>query len=108
MYMPSDVLADRHRDSLLRKRKMPNAGLMVIGGQDLAHNFTASVECFDPSIERWQALPDMNVPRGGCAAACIDGIVYVAGGFSESESEPLASAECFNPWTGVWKRLPDI
>ena len=55
----------------------------------------------------WQALPDMSVPRRGCAAACLDGLLYVAGGRSD-QLEELASAECYDPISRQWRSLPDM
>ena len=31
------------------------------------------------SVTRWSALPEMRVPRHGCAGALLDGEVYVIG-----------------------------
>jgi N-acetylneuraminic acid mutarotase len=47
----------------------------------------------------------MNVARYGCAAACVDGLLYVVGG---SDGDALASAECYDPSTGEWRALPDM
>ncbi len=66
----------------------------------------ASAECYDLSTRAWRALPDMSVERYGCAAACIDGILYVVGG--EDGEEALASAECYDPSTKQWRSLPDM
>jgi kelch-like protein 2/3 len=49
----------------------------------------------------------MSVERLGCAAACIDGLLYVVGG-EDGNGRPLASAECYDPSTGAWRALPDM
>ena len=49
----------------------------------------------------------MSVERSGCAAACIDGLLYVVGGEDGGE-EALASAECYDPSTKQWRGLPDM
>ena len=69
-------------------------------------NALASVEVFNPLTREWQALPDMSVPRRGCAAACLDGLLYVTGG--RSGSVELASAECYDPISRQWRSLPDM
>jgi hypothetical protein len=36
---------------------------------------------YDGSAGQWRALPDMSVARNACAAVCIEGNVYVVGGY---------------------------
>ena len=93
--------------SLMRKRNRPaDAGLMVAGGFGGFLGNLASVECYEQSTQ-WRALPQMSVARGGCAAACVDGLAYVVGG-SDGDFNSLASAECFDPLKGQWRSLPDM
>jgi N-acetylneuraminic acid mutarotase len=49
----------------------------------------------------------MSVERYGCAAACIDGLLYVVGG-SDADDRAVASAECYDPATKQWRGLPDM
>ncbi len=55
--------------------------LVVVGGKGNAGSRLKSAEVYDVSAGQWRAFPDMSVERGGCAAVCIDGNVYVMGGF---------------------------
>jgi hypothetical protein len=84
--------------------------LYIVGGND-GPNFSRysleSAECYDPSTRAWRALPDMSVERLGCAAACVDGILYVVGGADDHRGF-LASAECYDPSAGYWRALPDM
>jgi N-acetylneuraminic acid mutarotase len=91
--------------------------LYVVGGYDSNNSHTgdgnnlASAECYDPSTGEWRALPDMSVERSGCAAACIDGLLYVAGGqdcIDGALAIVVASAECYDPSTKKWRGLPDM
>jgi hypothetical protein len=70
----------------------------------------ASVECYDPSTGDWRAMPDMSVERADCAAACIDGLLYVVGGYDNryEDDAGLPCAECYDPSTGAWRALPDM
>ncbi len=43
---------------------------------------------------QWRALPDMSMARHGCAAVCIDGNVYVMGGYDGGSF--LKSAEAYD------------
>ena len=49
----------------------------------------------------------MSSDRYGCAAACIDGLLYVVGGLDDSNNT-LASAECYDPATRQWWVLPNM
>jgi N-acetylneuraminic acid mutarotase len=82
--------------------------LYVVGGADDCRDYDsclASAECYDPSAGEWRALPNMSVERKGCAAACIDGLLYVVGGYN---GDYLASAECYDPSTGEWRAVPNM
>ena len=84
--------------------------LYVVGGADSSDDHKralASVECFDPSTGAWRALPDMSVARADCAAACVDGLLYVVGG-TDARHRAVASAECYDPSTEQWRGLPDL
>jgi N-acetylneuraminic acid mutarotase len=103
--------ADRRATPLRRKRKRPcDVGLMVFGGCAGGPSL-ATAECYDPAVGQWRVLPEMSVQRYGCAAACIDGFVYVVGGETNGVFEPptaVASAECYDPSTGRWQALPSM
>jgi N-acetylneuraminic acid mutarotase len=62
---------------------------------------------YDTSAGQWRALPDMSVARNGCAAVCIEGNVYVAGGISDA-GIVLASMECYDPIASEWRTLPSM
>ena len=52
-------------------------------------------------------MPEMSAARNGCAAVCIDGNVYVAGGNSDAATT-LASMECYDPSASEWRTLPSM
>ena len=52
-------------------------------------------------------MPGMSVARLGCAAVCIEGTVYVMGGY-DGRSPCLKSAEMYDTSGGQWRALPDI
>ena len=65
-----------------------------------------SAEMYDASAGQWRALPDMSVARYGCAAVCIEGNVYVMGGYAGGST--LKSAEMYDTSAGQWRALPDM
>jgi N-acetylneuraminic acid mutarotase len=77
-------------------------GLVRVDGDGENRLTLKSGECYDPSTRQWSALPDMSVARFGCAAACVNGSLYVVGGASNK------SAECYDPSARKWQSLPDM
>ena len=55
-------------------------------------------------MRQWRALPEMSVARRGCAAVCIEGNVYVMGGYDGGTEH--ASVECYDPIASKWRALP--
>lgn len=55
-----------------------------------------SVECYDPSSNRWDPMPPMLVARWGAGAGVINQRLYICGGLDESR-QPLNSVESFTP-----------
>ncbi len=51
-------------------------------------------------------MRDMSVARNGCAAVCIEGNMYVAGGFDDDFC--LKSAELYDTSAGHWRALPNM
>jgi len=43
------------------------------------------VECYDPSLDTWTQVTDMSVCRSGFGIGILDGVMYVIGGYTESE-----------------------
>ena len=80
--------------------------MCVMGGSD-GYSHLRSAEMYDTSAGQWRALPEMSVARGGYAAVCIDGNVYVVGGESDATTQ-LASMECYDPVASEWRTLPSM
>ncbi|CAE7725298.1 KLHL8 [Symbiodinium sp. CCMP2456] len=89
---------------LLRKRMPPE--IYVLGGKNDSSPALATAECFSPLHGEWRSLPPMAARRYGCAAATVNGLLYVVGG--HDGHKVLASAERFDPTKGSWSRLPDM
>ncbi|KAJ0028384.1 hypothetical protein Pint_34967 [Pistacia integerrima] len=53
----------------------------VFGGGDGRTWYNADVEMFDLRLERWIGMLSLRQKRFSLAAAEIDGVLYVAGGF---------------------------
>jgi len=65
-----------------------------------------SVECYDPSINKWTPVSDMSVCRSGVGVGVLDGVMYAIGGFNGSVD--LKSAEIYRPSDEVWSSISDM
>ena len=63
---------------------------------------------YDASTGQWRGLPDMSVERSACAAVCIEGNVYVMGGYDHDGATDHASMECYDPIAIKWCTLPSM
>lgn len=87
---------------------VPFGGLVLfIAGRPLdpARNF-AVVEAYDPGNDSWSAWPGLREPRGGIAAAVLDGRVFVFGG--EEPGATIAPVEVYAPEDGRWHNLTEL
>ncbi|CAE8711397.1 unnamed protein product, partial [Polarella glacialis] len=80
--------------------------IYVFGGKNDSSPALATAECFSPHRNEWRTLPPMKTQRYGCAAAAVNGMLYVVGGHDGQTA--LASAERFDPAVGRWTTLPNM
>ncbi|MBA3907765.1 MAG: protein kinase, partial [Pseudonocardiales bacterium] len=79
----------------------------AVGGRNLSSDKnSAAFERFDPATGAWQTMPNMPTPRGGVAAAYIDGRIVAAGG--EEPTRVLNTVEAYDVDTGTWSALPPL
>lgn len=82
--------------------------LYAVGG-DNNRNVLSMVECYsvNPTGHRrnrgWSEAPSMLMARGAPAADCLNGCMYVCGGYTESRMEALTSScEMYCPIANQW------
>ena len=69
----------------------------------------ARVEILNPGTGEWRSASPLSVPRGGFAAAVVQGLIVVAGGeVIMTGRQAVASVEIFDPAIGVWAAGPDL
>ena len=79
----------------------------LIGGFGTTSNVpVADVRVLDAAELEWSAAAPLPRPRGGHAAAVLDGKIHVIGG-GNSEST-IADHSVFDPSTGAWKELAKL
>jgi len=81
--------------------------IYLIGGFDLTTNIPlAAVQVFDIATRRWSSAPDLPAPRGGHAAAVLDGRIHVIGGGNSRST--IADHSVFDPATSTWAELAPL
>ncbi|XP_060849313.1 ring canal kelch homolog isoform X3 [Rhopalosiphum padi] len=74
--------------------------IYAIGGLNLK-----SVECYDPSLDKWNPVAEMSNRRYNHGVGVLDGIMYAIGG---TNGTSLKSVEAYSPTAGVWSSIADM
>jgi len=74
--------------------------ILVIGGLT-DQGATDQVECYDPSLDRWERRAPKPTAIGNMGAAVVDGLVYVPGGCDEANNV-LDVLEVYDPASDTW------
>jgi len=64
-----------------------------------------SVECYDPSLDKWNPVAEMSNRRYNHGVGVLDGIMYAIGG---TNGTSLKSVEAYSPTAGVWSSIADM
>ncbi|CAO2636980.1 Kelch-like protein 12 [Lemmus lemmus] len=76
--------------------------IYVSGGFDGSRRHT-SMERYDPNIDQWSMLGDMQTAREGAGLVVASGIIYCLGGYDGLNI--LNSVEKYDPHTGHWTNV---
>ena len=89
----------------IRPRHCLDRGRVILccGGYDGTKCMQTCVG-MNPSEGGMHSLNSMKMARQDHAIACLDGCIFVVGGFN-SHKGPLDSVECFNPSRNEWRTL---
>ncbi|CAK8685735.1 unnamed protein product [Clavelina lepadiformis] len=99
-----DTNIDRSRPSAVNY----NQQILLMGGWQ-GSTYYNSVEMLDLNDEnpKWDSnLPSMGEKRGLFASALLDGLVYCAGGYNNTDR--LSSCESYNPEERKWSSIRNI
>jgi N-acetylneuraminic acid mutarotase len=83
--------------------------IFAVGGRannDEGDAFAGAAEAYDPVGDRWEALPPLPTPRGGCAGAFAGGRLIVLGG--ERGPDSYDAVEAYDPVGQTWSALPPL
>ena len=81
--------------------------LISIGGIN-EHNIFQTVEIYDPSKDRWQALADLPAKVSHCSVSVLCNSVFVCGGVDANTGVCVSSVWCFEPTKRVWRSVSDM
>lgn len=88
-----------------RPRKSTMGKLLAIGGMD-GHKGPLSIESYDPRLNEWMILKEMQARRLQCGVAVMDHKLIVVGG--RDGLKTLNTVECLNLSTMTWATLPQM
>ena len=95
---------------------MSDGRLLAAGGLNASFQYLTSAEIYDPKTNQWNYIQPMLKYRRCAAAAVLDDIVYVAGGFRFNFQDPelqpgresFNTIEAYNVKTNSWSLLPSM
>lgn len=67
-----------------------------------------SCEVYSPSINEWQVIASLNVPRHSASMLCFQGSLYVVGGLRDIKRSRELSVEMFSVEENEWKNKSTI
>jgi N-acetylneuraminic acid mutarotase len=73
-------------------------------------NRSAQVTCFDPAADgagAWAEVAPMGTARSSAAAAALNGLLYVAGGYDDDDGE-LRTVERYDPVSNTWEAVASM
>jgi kelch-like protein 17 (actinfilin) len=79
--------------------------LYSIGGMD-GKAVMSSVQRWQMSTEKWEAVEQLSKPRVGHGCAALGGQIYAVGG--SDGVHRLSDVERFCPWRGSWERVKPL
>ncbi|XP_074634299.1 kelch-like protein 7 [Acropora palmata] len=92
-----------------------NGKIYVAGGKQWDENLVrervlASCEVYDPLIDEWQVMPNLNVPRYSASMVCFKGALYVVGGLKRTRMliSGELSVEMFDSGVNEWHKKSNI
>jgi len=95
--------------SFLRFEHPVEEQIYVVGGRkrhlEDSSGYLDEVEMFDWFRHEWRNVPPISTKRVGAAAVCVDGCLYVAGGYCSRISQPVASVERYCAETEAWSTV---
>uniref|UniRef100_H2M156 Influenza virus NS1A binding protein a n=1 Tax=Oryzias latipes TaxID=8090 RepID=H2M156_ORYLA len=83
-----------------------NGKLIAAGGYN-REECLRTVECYDPTEDRWTFIAPMRTPRARFQMAVLMGQLFVVGG-SNGHSDELNSGETYDPHTDEWIQVPEL
>jgi N-acetylneuraminic acid mutarotase len=84
-----------------------NGKVYAIGGIS-GLSVTATVEAYDPTTNRWSFVASLPETLHHSAAAVVDDIIYVIGGYRTLNFDATSVVYRYDPRTDVWSRVASL
>ena len=65
-----------------------------------------SVECYDPTLDKWTPVAEMGICRENVSVGVLDGVLYAIGGMDATHN--LKSVEAYRPSDGLWSFVANM
>jgi len=65
-----------------------------------------SVECYDPSLDKWYPVAEMSIERCNVGVGVLNGIMYVVGGVDKLGIHKCV--EAYSPSDGFWTPIANM
>ncbi|XP_022258245.1 beta-scruin-like [Limulus polyphemus] len=87
--------------------------IFIVGGKNDSGEILSSVEVYEPDFDQWTMVKPMPEPLMGCGATYLEGLVYVAGGVTNSKTNKNSSIVvdhvlCYDPVEDSWYKKPPL
>eukprot|EP00457_Paulinella_chromatophora_P007438 gb/GEZN01007461.1/.p1 GENE.gb/GEZN01007461.1/~~gb/GEZN01007461.1/.p1 ORF type:complete len:494 (+),score=69.84 gb/GEZN01007461.1/:26-1507(+) len=102
----AELFVDTERQSTSKERmtvSLEEPCLYILGGWDSLEAMSR-VEKFDRNTTRWDLVAPMSTERGWCAAAELNGFLFVLGGVNKAGAS-LSSVEMYDPANDSWEHV---
>jgi len=84
-----------------------NGKVYAIGGIS-GLNVLASVEEYDPASNRWRFVAPLPEPLHHSAAATLDDVIYVIGGYRTLAFDPADAVYRYDPRSDAWSKVASL
>ncbi|XP_055337304.1 LOW QUALITY PROTEIN: kelch-like protein 20 [Paramacrobiotus metropolitanus] len=83
--------------------------LFVCGGYSESRGLHAlrRVVRYNPCVDEWKDMPEMQTARGDAGVAALNNCVYVVGGCNSAWRQ-VSTVECYDPLIGEWRSVADL
>ncbi|KAE9531955.1 hypothetical protein AGLY_010157 [Aphis glycines] len=101
------IVSNKYSKSERRKFSVGvlNNLIYTVGGVN-GSTYLKSIECYDPSLDKWSPVVEMAIKRCNVGVGVLNGIMYVVSGVSKLGIHKCV--EAYSPSDGVWTSIANM